>query len=295
MELMQMLQAQLESYVKALILFTPQLVVGVLSTTIFLLIARFLRKRLTNFICRKAEDPLLVNFLNNAFQIINVILAALLFLYVIGRFGIAGSILGAAGVSAIVIGFAFKDIAENFLAGVILAFNRPFRLGDTIETGGIIGGIQAMNLRDTHIKTGDGKDVFIPNGQILKNPLFNFTIDGFLRKEFSIGLDYGSDIEKARATIMSALKNINGILQEEKMPQTLISEFGSSTVNILIRYWIDTFDKSHNTVEINSQAMRAVLQSLDSAGINMPGEIIELKNYNGESLNTQLGQIAQSA
>ena len=107
--------------------------------------------------------------------------------------------------TAIVIGFAFKDIGENFLAGVMMAFNRPFRIGDTIKSGDVEGKIVELSLRDTHIKTFDGKDVYVPNGQILKNPVYNYTIDGFLRHQFSIGIDYNSDIKKARDLIMNIL------------------------------------------------------------------------------------------
>jgi len=173
-----------------------------------------------------------------------------------------------------------------------MAFNRPFRLGDTIESNGITGNIVEMNLRDTQVKTFDGKDVFIPNGQILKNPLFNFTIDGFLRKEFILGLDYGTDIEEARSIIKRTMQKIPGILKEKKEPLTLIHEFGASTVNIKTLYWIDTFDKTLSSAEINSQAMRQVLEALEEAQINMPGDIIELKNYNGEPVNTTIPKSA---
>ena len=118
--------------------------------------------------------------------------------------------LGAATISTFVIGFAFKDIAENFLAGVMLAFNRPFRLKDTIKTGNVEGNILEMHLsRYTH-KNFRRKDVYIPNAQIIKTPLYNYTIDGFLRQEFIIGIDYKSDIDLARNTIIDVLLKFKG-------------------------------------------------------------------------------------
>lgn len=292
MQIIKDLQSQIASYYDSMIAIIPRLAVGMVVVLLFSLLARYVRRQIVKILRQKSDDILLTNFLGNAIRIVNIILAILIFLYFIGHAGIAGSVIGAAGVSAIVIGFAFKDIAENFLAGVIMAFNRPFRLGDTIQSGDIVGSIILMNLRDTQLKTFDGKDVFIPNGQILKNPLYNYTIDGFLRKQFTIGLDYGTDIEKAREIILSTMKNIPGILQDQKPPQTLINDFGSSTINIVVQYWIDTFDKKHSSAELNSQGMRQVLESLDKAGINMPGEVIELKNYNGMSLQTQSAQTA---
>ncbi|HAZ24509.1 MAG TPA: mechanosensitive ion channel protein MscS, partial [Algoriphagus sp.] len=102
---------------------------------------------------------------------------------------LVSGLLAGAGITAFVIGFALKDIGENFLAGILLAFKRPFKVGDTVDINGIRGVVLNLNLRDTQIKTPDGKDVFIPNATIIKNPLVNFTIDGFLRYDFIVGLD----------------------------------------------------------------------------------------------------------
>jgi small-conductance mechanosensitive channel len=98
----------------------------------------------------------------------------------VGLTGVVSGLLAGAGISAFIIGFALKDIGENFLAGILLAFKRPFRVGDLVDIGGIRGTVLILNLRDTQIKTPDGKDVFIPNANIIKNPLVNFTIDGFI-------------------------------------------------------------------------------------------------------------------
>ena len=87
--------------------------------------------------------------------------------------------LAGAGISAFIIGFALKDIGENFLAGIILAFKRPFRVGDIVDINGLKGKVLTLNLRDTQIKTGDGKDVFIPNAVIIKNPLSILPSMGF--------------------------------------------------------------------------------------------------------------------
>jgi len=112
-----------------------------------------------------------------------------------------------------------------------MAFNRPFRLGDTVKTADVEGVIIEMSLRDTHIKTFDGKDVYVPNGQIIKNPLYNYTIDGFLRGSFTIGVDYNSDIEAARSIILSILKSTAGILQTTKPPRTHVKTLNSSTID----------------------------------------------------------------
>lgn len=292
MKILEDLKAEIASYYDHLIALLPRLALGLLVLFIFLVIARIARKRFTGRLKSRLDDPLLSSFIDNAIQITNIILAIVLFLYIIGQIGIVASIIGAAGVSAIVIGFAFKDIVENFLAGVILAFNRPFRMGDVIESAGIVGTIIEMSLRETQIKSFDGKDIFIPNGQILKNPLYNYTIDGYLRKSYKVGIDYASEIDEAREIIRNTLLQIGGILKGEKSPQVIVSSLDSSVITLEVFYWINTFDKTQNGGEVHSQAQRKIIMALSEAGIGLPGDIIELKNYNKEALGLNTVNIA---
>lgn len=288
MEIINDLRVQIASYYDNIVAIIPKVFLAIILVIILMTILKYLRKRSVKFMLKKAEDKLLVGFIDSVFRIINISIGLLIFLYTIGQAGIASSVLGAATISSVVIGFAFKDIAENFLAGVIMAFNRPFSIGDTVMTGTVEGTITEMSLRDTHIKTFDGKDVYVPNGQIIKNPLYNYTIDGFLRKSFDVGLDYGTDIDTARNIILKAVNTIPGILQEEKLPKTIIKSLGASTINIQVLYWVDTFNKQHNALEIHSQAIKRTLNALENAGVNLPGDIIEIKNYQNLPLQTNL-------
>lgn len=259
------------------ILYLPKYLIAILVVLLLLYLLRSIRIKLSKILLSKAEDALLVNFLDSLFRIINIIIGFSLFLYITDNSTIAKGILGAAGISAFVIGFAFKDIGENFLAGVILAFNRPFRLGDVIKSADVEGSILEVSLRDTHIKTFDGKDVYIPNGQILKNPLYNYTIDGFLRKQFQIGVAYDSNIDDVRRYIIEILNDIPGILTNTKKPLTSISEIGDSSVIITAHYWINTFDKNNSSVEIHTTAITRVLKKLNEHKVEIPGTVIAMK------------------
>lgn len=282
-------------YYNDLLYLIPKIIVGVLVTVIIYFIISSLNKKIIVYLNSRTDDKLMVIFIRKVFNISKVLLSILLFLYIIGLGGLATTIFGAATISSIVIGFAFKDIAENFLAGVIMAFNRPFRIGDVVKTEGVEGSIVSMSLRDTHIKTYDGKDVYVPNGQIIKNPLYNFTIDGFLRKSFLIGIDYGADIEAARRIIQETMTSIEGVLNSEKMPKNFISKFGPSTIEIEVQFWLDTFDKSYSGTEVQTQAMKQVLNNLEKNGISLPGDIIEIKNYQSSPLITNSAEIKKSA
>lgn len=243
---------------------------------------RFLKKRLI----KRMDDPLLANFISVIFRLVIILIGFMVVFRVIGLTGVVSGLLAGAGITAFVIGFALKDIGENFLAGILMAFKRPFRVGDIVDIAGQRGTVLTMNLRDTQIKTGDGKDVFIPNATIIKNPLVNFTIDGFLRYDFIIGLDYGSDYRKAMEIILAEIKQVEGVLQNTKMPNVWISDLAESTLNLQVTFWVDTFDRKIGDMKVKTNAIIAVLEGLEKAGFNLPSKIVELKNYQGNSLET---------
>jgi small-conductance mechanosensitive channel len=264
------------------------IITGIATATflLFLFLARksksFLRIRLT----RRMDDPLLANFLSGLFGSIVILIGLLVIFRIIGLTGVVSGILAGAGISAFIIGFALKDIGENFLAGIILAFKRPFRVGDIVDINGIRGQVLTLNLRDTQIKTADGKDVFIPNGLILKNPLINFTIDGFLRYDFIVGLDYGSNYQEAVDLIKTTIATVPGVLNGNKSPEVWVLELAESTLNIQVTFWVDTFEKSISDAIVKSNSIIQVLTALEKAGINLPARIIELKNHQGKGLKT---------
>lgn len=264
-------------------------IIAGIALAIFLLFVFFARKSkkfLRIRLVKRMDDDLLANFLAGIFSTIIILVGLLVVFRVIGLTGVVSGLLAGAGISAFIIGFALKDIGENFLAGIILAFKRPFRVGDFVDLNGIRGKVLTLNLRDTQIKSVDGKDIFIPNALILKSPLVNFTIDGFLRYDFIIGLDYGSDYQKAVDLIKSTLLEVPGVLDDFKEPQVWVVEAGESTLNIHATFWVDTFARTISDAVVKSTAIIEVLTALEKAGFNMPARIVELKNYQGQSLKT---------
>lgn len=278
---------QIRNYYESIVELMPRLALGILLFILFWYLSRLLKSTAGRWLRKRMDDPLLAAFLARVVKATFITIGLLVFLQVVGLGKAAGSLLAGAGISAFVIGFAFKDIGENFLAGILMAFKRPFRVGDIIETGEVKGTIIGLSLRDTQVKTFDGKDVFIPNGMILKNPIVNYTIDGFLRQEFTIGLDYGSDINGAMKIILGVLAKVPGILQEGKAPNILISQLGSSSLNLTAYYWLDTFDRSISSMELRNQAIERTLAALDAAGFYLPGDIMEVKNYNDKPLRME--------
>lgn len=260
--------------------------IGTVTFLLFVFLARKTKSFLRIRLVRRMDDDLLANFLSGLFGSIVILIGLLVVFRIIGLTGVVSGILAGAGISAFIIGFALKDIGENFLAGIILAFKRPFRVGDIVNINGLRGQVLTLNLRDTQIKTDDGKDVFIPNGVLLKNPLINFTIDGYLRYDFIVGLDYGSDYDAAVDLIKKTIANVPGVLNGNKSPQVWVVDLAESTLNIQVSFWVDTFERAISDAVVKSNAIIQVLTALEKAGYNMPARIIELKNHQGGSLKT---------
>jgi small-conductance mechanosensitive channel len=259
---------------------------AILIALVIIIIGFLIARGLKNLILKRIK-PRLTNTLSADFiaQVTSIIIRAIVIIIALNLMGFknfTSQILAGAGILTFVLGFAFKDIGENFLAGIILAFKSPFRLKDLIESGNVLGYVQELNLRETLVKTPDGKDVFIPNGQILKNPLINYTIDGFLRYEFIIGLDYNSNIAEGIKIISDSIFEISDVLNtKNKKTAVLIEELTASTINFKILFWIDTFKSTSRTYHnnIRSAVIDKVVQNLMQKGFYLPSTIIEVKKY----------------
>lgn len=273
-----------QSYYNDFVALLPKLALAILVFTLLYLVANYTRKFAQRRLAERMDDPLLARFLARNIKTAIVLVAMLLVLHIIGLSGVAVGLLSTAGLGAFIIGFAFKDLGENFLAGVTLAFNRPFKIGDVVQLDGMEGSVVSLNLRNTQIKTFDGKDVFIPNANIIKKPVINYTIDGFLRQDIVIGLDYGSDVDRAIQIILGVLRETPDVLQGEKAPTVFVSEPATSTLNLAIYFWIDTYDPEISGLKLKSDVINNVLAALAQAGYYLPADILELKNYHQTKL-----------
>ena len=243
-------------------------------------LGRFARRRLS----ARTDDPLMSRFLGKAIKYTSIVIAIMLALNAAGLGGIAAGILTAAGASAVVLGFAFKDIGENFIAGIILAFNRPFDVNDTVEIGSNFGKVKALEFRYTKLKTFDGKDVYIPNSDVLTEPVTNFTEDGFFRWDFVLGIAYEDNIEGAKKTVLEALRKEPGVIEDEEHENFVIEdELATSTVNLKVFFWVDTKDFRRMALITKGNVVRNVKEALEDAGYYMPADIHEIKLYGGET------------
>ncbi|MCB0662312.1 MAG: mechanosensitive ion channel family protein [Saprospiraceae bacterium] len=278
------IKVQVLSYYDNLVVLFPKLVVGVVLFLLIYLFSRWIRTYSLRRLKLRMDDPLLARFVSNLVGTVFVIIAFLVLLQAVGLGEIAIGLLSTAGLGAFILGFAFKDIGENFLSGIVLAFKRPFRVGDTVELNGHAGKVITLNLRDVQIKTFDGKDIFIPNANVIKNAVINYTIDGFLRQEFTIGLDYESNMEEAVKIIQETVSKNQEVLSGERSPSVVYGDLAASTLNVKVQYWINTFEANVPGLILKRNLIDQVLDALNKNGFYLPSDIIEVKSYKDKEL-----------
>lgn len=177
------------------------------------------------------------------------------------------SILTALGIGGIAVGFAFKDIFENFLAGVMIMLRKPMRVGDYIECEGVEGRIEKIMIRDTYVRDLNDELLLVPNGILYKNPV-KVTTDRELRRyEITAGVSYDTDVDEAREVIREAVEGLEGISANEPI-DVFAREFNSSSIDFTVRWWADSTQLGmHRT---RDKVIASIKRALDDAGIEIP-------------------------
>lgn len=174
------------------------------------------------------------------------------------------SILGVGGVA---IGFAFKDIFQNLLAGILILIRAPFKVGDEISSGEFTGKVEEIETRATYIRTYDGRRVIVPNSIIYTEPVIVITAYDMLRSEYDVGIGYGDAIDEARSIALEAMKAQQGVLSDPA-PDVLVWDLAGSSVNLRVRWWSDP--KRGDVVVLRDKVLQAVKEALSEAGIDLP-------------------------
>jgi len=265
---------------------SPKIISALLLFLVFLVLGNLFKRIYRIRLQARFKESIVSKFIGEFVYWIFILIGLLSALNILGFSALAGSLLAGAGISAIIFGFAFKDILENFLAGILLAVNRPFKIGDIIEVDKFKGPVKGLDLRSTHIRLADGRDIWIPNAMIVKGVLTNYTRDGLLRQEFLVGIDTNDDVEKAHTLIVDLL-NAHPDVLENPQSNVLMDEIGVSSVNIKVLFWLDILKKNNSEGPmargegIRSQVMRQVKNLLLENGFNLPSNVLEHKMYKG--------------
>ena len=231
------------------------------------LLARVVAVLARRFFSSRVSSSLLLAVIIQVFSIPIFLLGIYFVLQVAGLTRLALTVLGGTGLIGIIVGFAFRDIAENFLASIILSVRNPFSTGDLIEVDGFTGIVQNLNIRTTVLLTLDGSYVQIPNAIVFKSTIKNFSGTTSRRADFAVGISYDSATTKAQMLIANVLKEHPAVLDVPE-PLVLVEELGAATVNLRIFYWFAS--ATYSPDKINSALLRLTKDALLKGGIELP-------------------------
>ncbi|MEB3210181.1 MAG: mechanosensitive ion channel family protein [Leptolyngbyaceae bacterium] len=201
-----------------------------------------------------------------------------------------GALLGAFGLTSVAIGFSLKDVLSNYISGVILLAARPFRIGDQVVIEGYEGTITQIQLRATTLRTYDGRIIYLPNQEVFQANITNNTASPYLRSSIIVGIDYDANISYARQKLTSAVRDVQGVSSEHPI-DVLVQELSASTVNLEIRFWVDSHRGEF--LETSSAAAQVIKETLQTAGVEMPTDIYTLQFRNSPNLNLNSSKSSQ--
>jgi small conductance mechanosensitive channel len=172
------------------------------------------------------------------------------------------------GISSVAIGFAFRDILQNFLAGILLLLTEPFRIGDQIVVNQFEGTVEEIQTRATTIKTYDGRRVVIPNANLFVDSVIVNTAFAHRRIEYDVGIGYGDNMGEAKRLIFAALDECDSVLNDPA-PEVLLVDLAASSVNLRVRWWIQP-PRRRDVLDSQDEVLVAIKQKLGENGIDLP-------------------------
>ncbi|QOY63762.1 mechanosensitive ion channel [Lysobacter sp. H21R4] len=247
----------------------PLLIVAVAMVVASWWLGRWLGVRIGKHKLRTA-NPYINGLARNLVQWLVLIVGVLSALNLLGATSLLGAVLGSAGVIGLVVGFAFKDIAENYVAGVLLGLRRPFSPGDTLRIDTYEGKVVALTSRATILMTLDGNRLSLPNALVFKSVVLNFSSNPKRRFDFVIPVDAASSMGTAQETGLERIASIDGVLADPR-PSSIINSYDGNELRIHFFGWID--QRKNDLGGVRSAAIRAVRNGFFLAGIQPPRSI----------------------
>ena len=279
---------KVEDWVQTFFEMLPNFVVALFVLILFYVLGKVARKVINNLLSKVTANRTITSLLETIIGISILGIGVFIALSVLQLDGAVTSLLAGAGIIGLALGFAFQDIASNFISGVILSIRHPFGIGDIIETNEFYGTVIKLNLRNTIIKTVTGQIVYIPNKRVFENPLQNYTLTGLRRIDLACGISYGDDLENVRKVTTSAVNMVENVLSEKGI-EFYYDEFGNSSINFKIRFWVK-FRTNPDFWEARSEAIMAIKKAFDENDIMIPFPIrtLDFGIRGGEKLDGML-------
>jgi len=284
----ELLSGTLQEWLEAAITGMPNFVVAVLVIVIFVLFGKVARKIVNQLLPKTSANESVVSIISTVIYLIILFIGLFVALGILNLNKTVTSLLAGAGVLGIALGFAFQEIAANFVSGIVIAFREPYRLGDIIEIQKYMGRVERINLRTTVITTFDGLNVFVPNKTMFTEPLINYTLTSKRRVELKVGISYGDDLEKAESLIKQACADAPGRLNGKDI-DVYYEEFGDSSINLIVFIWIE-YPGNEYYLRARHYAIVQIKRIFEENKITIPFPIrtLDFGIKGGKNLSTQL-------
>lgn len=271
----------------------PNLVVAILILLVFVFLGKMFRRLTHKVMSRTTDNRSLQNLFSSIIYLVVLSLGTFIALSVLKLDGAVTSLLAGAGVIGLALGFAFQDIAANFISGIMMSMRKPFDEEDLIETNDFFGVVKKIHLRTTEVITLQGQQILIPNSMVFKNPIINYTEYGKRRIDLSVGVTYDADLPFAKKVAREAIEGLENI--EASDVSIYYQEFGSSSINFSIRYWVNFTNRQATYLDALDRGVIAIKKAFDANGITIPFPIRTLDvgdvDFNGifQSYSQQRG------
>ncbi len=259
---------KMESWLEVLVDMIPNMLLSVILLILFIVFSRLARKLFIKIFRKSSDNKALEGLFSTIIYYAMMGIGLFIILDILNLDKAVTSLLAGVGVVGLALGFAFQDIAANFVSGIILAFRKPFMIDDVVVVGDLMGIVSRTNLRVTVIRTYQGQEVYVPNKDVLSNAITNFSVLGERRIDLGVGVSYGDDLHKVRALVLNTLNNLEGVIRKEDMIFTY-KEFGDSSINFEIKFWIK-FPDNPSFLEMRSKAIMAIKDAFDKEDITIP-------------------------
>jgi len=250
----------------------PGIAIGIAIMIAFIVLASPLSRALVKPLTRTSTSPLLRSVFERSISVLFVVFGIYIFLFLAGLTGFAIAVVSGTGVVGLILGFAFRDIAENFISSLLLTVQRPFSIGDIVQINEFTGIIQKVTARATTLVDFDGNHIQIPNATIYKGVIKNLTANPLMRGSFVIGVGYDASVKHAQQLAQSVIAQQTYVLTDPE-PLILIDNLGPSTYNIKVYFWVNVEETS--VIKMSSLLMREIVCAFDDAGISMPDDARE--------------------
>ncbi|AFZ18059.1 mechanosensitive ion channel family protein [Allocoleopsis franciscana] len=259
---------KMQAMLDGLIVMLPNIILAVIVFAIFFFTARGIKSLVRRVTRRHRQARNLGLVLGRLSQGTILLVGLFVALSIVIPSFKAGDLIQLLGISGVAIGFAFRDILQNFLAGVLILLTEPFQINDQIVFKSFEGTVEEIQTRATTIRTYDGRRVVIPNSELFTNSVTVNTAFDNRRLEYDVGIGYGDNIDRAKELILEALASVEKVLQDPP-PEVLVMELAESTVNIRARWWIAP-PRRADALDTRDQVLTAIKKKLTANGIDLP-------------------------